>query len=104
MRVCLGQINTTPGDFSGNVARIKQGIVAAVDQQCDAIIFPELSIPGYLSQDLIYSGGYVDGNLQALQEIVSFTGRVDAPELHVLVGYIEPNPGPGKPYFNAAAV
>ncbi|HIG60572.1 MAG TPA: NAD(+) synthase [Gammaproteobacteria bacterium] len=104
MRVCLGQINTTPGDFSGNVERIKQGIVQAADQQCDAIIFPELSIPGYLSQDLIYSSGYVDANLQALQEIVSFSGLVDAPDLHVLVGYIEPNPAPGKPYFNAAAV
>jgi NAD+ synthetase len=104
MRVCLGQINTTPGDFPGNVERIKQGIVQAADQRCDAIIFPELSIPGYLSQDLIYSSGYVDRNLQALQEIVSFSGGIDAPDLHILVGYIEPNPGPGKPYFNAAAV
>ena len=51
MRVCLGQINTTPGDFSGNVERIKQGILQAREAVCDAIIFPELSIPGYLSQD-----------------------------------------------------
>lgn len=104
MRVCLGQINTTPGDFSGNVERIKQGILQARDESCDAVIFPELSIPGYLSQDLIYSSGYVDNNLAALQELVSFSKRIDAPQLHVLVGYIDVNKGPGKPYFNSAAV
>ncbi len=104
MRVCLGQINTTPGDFSGNVERIKQGILQAREAVCDAIIFPELSIPGYLSQDLIYSSGYVDSNLAALQELVSFSKRIDAPQLHILVGYIQANKASGKPYFNSAAV
>ena len=104
MRVCLGLINTTPGDFSGNVERIKQGILQAKAELCDAVIFPELSIPGYLSQDLIYSSGYVDNNLAALQELISFSKRIDAPQLHVLVGYIEVNKGRGKPYFNSVAV
>ena len=29
VKVCLGQINTTPGDFAGNVAALKKGIDAA---------------------------------------------------------------------------
>ena len=54
MKVCLGQINTTPGDFAGNLAAIRQGIDTASQAECDLIVFPELTIPGYLSQDLLY--------------------------------------------------
>ena len=53
MQICLAQINTTPGDFSGNWARIRAGILRAKAEDCSAIIFPELAIPGYLSQDLM---------------------------------------------------
>ena len=31
MRVCLGQINTTPGDFEGNLGAMLKGMHAAVD-------------------------------------------------------------------------
>ena len=103
MRVCLGQINTTPGDFTGNLAAIKRGIRIASDQRCDVVLFPELSIPGYLSQDLIYHPAYIDRNLAGLKEMAEYT-RGCSSSLHTVVGYIERNPGPGKPFFNCAAV
>ncbi len=102
MKVCLGQINTTPGDFDGNLARVKHGIDQAASSHCDVILFPELCIPGYLSQDLIYNPLFIDRNLSVLQEIVSYTAEISG--LHVVVGYIERNEGVGKPYFNSAAV
>jgi NAD+ synthase (glutamine-hydrolysing) len=103
MKVCLGQINTTPGDFAGNLAATKCGIDLASEQACDVIVFPELSIPGYLSQDLIYHTRYIDRNLQVLEEIRDYSRQVHA-GLHIVVGYIESNPGVGKPFFNMAAV
>lgn len=103
MKVCLGQINTTPGDFGGNVSAIKKGIDIAAEGNCDLIVFPELSIPGYLSQDLIYHQEFVDQNLKAVAEIIAYTkGKSD--QLHVVIGYIERNEGLGKPFFNMAAV
>ncbi len=102
MQVCLGQINTTPGDFDGNFSRIKRGIDTASASNCDAIIFPELTIPGYLSQDLIYNPRYIDRNLEILDEIRDYTQSI--PGLHVVVGYIGRNEGTGKPFFNMAAV
>ena len=59
MRVCLGQINTTPGDFEGNLGAMLKGMRAAVYGGSTLIAFPELSIPGYLSQDLLYQPRYI---------------------------------------------
>ena len=39
MRVCLGQINTTPGDFDGNLEKILVGIDKASEAECDVIVF-----------------------------------------------------------------
>jgi NAD+ synthase (glutamine-hydrolysing) len=103
VKICLGQINTTPGDFEGNLAAIKKGIDAASKAACDVIVFPELSIPGYLSQDLIYHSEFVDQNLKVLQSLVRTTLYADS-NLHVVVGYIDRNPGSGKPFKNMAAV
>ena len=103
MKVCLGQINTTPGDFEGNLAAIQKGIDVASKANCDLIVFPELSIPGYLSQDLIYHSEFVDQNLKILDELVQMTLAVDS-NLHVVVGYIGRNSGNGKPFRNMAAV
>jgi NAD+ synthetase len=103
VRVCLGQINTTPGDFAGNAAAIYRGIDLANKQDCDLIVFPELTLPGYLSQDLIYHAEYIDRNLEMLAEICAYTGSLPR-RLNVVVGYIDRNQGPGKPFFNMAAV
>ena len=102
MRVCIGQINTTPGDFEGNLKRIMNGIDAAHRSQCDAVVFPELAIPGYLSQDLIYDPSFIDRNLEALQLVCDYSRKY--PQLFVVIGYIERNEAIGKPYFNMAGV
>lgn len=103
MKICLGQINTTPGDFAENIAAIKRGIDVASAAGCDVVVFPELCIPGYLSQDLIYHPAYIDRNLAGLDEVIAHTRR-HAHSLHVVVGYIDRNHARGKPFFNRAAV
>ena len=104
MRVCLGQINTTPGDFEGNLGAMLKGMRAAVDGGCTLIAFPELSIPGYLSQDLLYQPRYIERNLHTLKQLCAETENEAFRDLYVVAGYIEPNAGAGKPFFNAAAI
>jgi len=60
MRVLLAQINTTPGDFDGNFIEIKEQIRKARSGDIDIVVFPELTIPGYLSKDLMYSTQYIE--------------------------------------------
>ena len=103
MRLCIAQINTTPGDFFGNKARIVRGIRQADAANADLVVFPELTIPGYLSQDLLYNPDFIDRNLQTLQALQDeSTGTRE--KLHIVVGYIGRNPHPGKPFTNMVAV
>ncbi len=103
MKLCIGQINTTPGDFEGNFARIRRGIETASDARCDLIVFPELCVPGYLSQDLIYNPEFVDRNLRVVDEIRVLSGQCHD-DLHIVIGYIGRNEGVGKPFTNMAGV
>jgi len=103
MKVCLGQINTTPGDFNGNEQRMRNGIDAAVSQGADLLVFPELSVPGYLSQDLIYHPQYIERNLAVCDSLAEYAYE-KSPQLSVVVGYIDKNTGPGKPFYNCAAL
>ncbi len=104
MQICLAQINTTPGDFSGNWARIRAGILKAKAEGCEAIIFPELAIPGYLSQDLMYHEHFLAENTQVLKDVIALSGEFGFESLHIVVGYLEANKEAGKPFFNSAAV
>ncbi len=103
MKICIAQINTTPGDFAGNLARILEGISQASADSCDLIVFPELTIPGYLSQDLLYNPDFIERNLEVLDEIVNVSRQTSA-GLHIALGYIGRNEGVGKPFTNMAGI
>lgn len=104
MKICIGQINTTPGDFEGNFIKIRTGIDAAVADGADIVIFPELCLSGYLSQDLIYHPAYIEQNLRYLSFVKEHACSAD-PQLVVVVGYINKSAKKsGKPFANMAAV
>lgn len=53
IRIAQAQINTTVGDFSGNLEKIIQLIQRARDQRNDLITFPELAVFGNPPEDLL---------------------------------------------------
>jgi NAD+ synthase (glutamine-hydrolysing) len=53
MKLALGQLNPTVGDFPGNAARILDAATRARDRGADLIVFSELCLWGYLPQDLV---------------------------------------------------
>ncbi len=46
MRVTIGQINTTNGDYEGNTARIIKAIEKSKKDYSDLVVLPESSIQG----------------------------------------------------------
>ncbi len=52
IHIALAQINTVLGDVSANLRKHIDYIDQAVSQAADLIIFPELSLTGYVLQDL----------------------------------------------------
>ena len=54
VRIALGQLNMAVGDLAGNVRRITAAMAKARAAGCAVAVFPELAIPGYPPEDLLF--------------------------------------------------
>jgi len=95
LRIALAQINPTVGDFEGNVRRIVDGIDRARALGVGLVAFPELAVPGYPPEDLVFKSAFIEANLKALETITRA-----AHGLVAVVGFIDKR----DDVFNAAAV
>ncbi|MFH1654181.1 MAG: NAD+ synthase [Pseudomonadota bacterium] len=100
MKIQISQINTTIGDFSGNVSKIKKKLKKAISKGIDLVVFPELAICGYPPRDFLEKPSFIKKNEIALRELVKSVG-----DIGVIVGYAAPNPMPhGRGVLNNAAM
>ncbi|HEX8372858.1 MAG TPA: NAD+ synthase [Chthoniobacterales bacterium] len=100
MRIGLAQLNVTVGDFAGNTALILEAYRSLVADEAELVITPELVIPGYPPQDLIFRSQFVPLNLEALHQLAKSIG-----EIPLLVGYLDFNEDlSGRSFRNAAAL
>ncbi len=51
VKACLAQIHVSPGQPATNTATMLKAIASARDQAAELVVFPEMSIPGYLLGD-----------------------------------------------------
>ncbi len=100
MRIALAQINTTVGDFDGNVALVRDAVGRAVDLGAELIVFPEQTLPGYPAEDLLERVDFVEDCESALGEVVEISRGVQA---GIIVGALtRTDSGVGKPVYNSA--
>ena len=100
MKVGLAQINTTVGDFAGNVARLREAYDEAAAAGAEIVVAPELAITGYPPRDLLLKSGFVEGNLAALDELAEHVG-----EAALVVGHVGQNEKqPGRAATNAVSL
>jgi len=97
MRLAIAQINTTVGDFPGNTQKILQGFKRAQKARAELVVFPEMAIPGYPPEDLLYKRAFVDANLRCLRRLAPLSHGLTA-----VLGFVDRDPE-GRLY-NAAAV
>src|SRR5438445_576922 len=95
LRVALGQINPTVGDFERNVRMIVDAIERARALGCSLVAFPELAVTGYPPEDLLFKPAFIEANLRALDEVTRASRG-----LSVVVGFVDKR----DDIFNAAAV
>jgi NAD+ synthase (glutamine-hydrolysing) len=99
MKIALAQINTTVGDINGNRDKVLQIMGKAKEMGANIVVFPELCLTGYPPRDLLGLHGFVESNLQALQEIA-----VRSDQMGVIVGFVDRNPKKeGRSFHNSAA-
>ena len=101
MRIFVSQFNAVVGDLAGNTEKIISEIKK--NREADLIVFPELSIPGYPPQDLIFNDTFVKLNRECVCEIASAVE-----DQYIIVGFIDfsdsINPQGWFKRFNGAAL
>ena len=100
MKIALGQINPTVGDFSGNAARIIEFSRRAQAAGAGLILFPELSVCGYPPRDLVERSSFVLHNRESVERIAKETAGIA-----VICGLVTPaQSDTGKSVMNSAAL
>lgn len=100
MRIGLGQINPTVGDFDGNARKIIDASLRAKVTGADLILFPELSICGYPPRDLVERSSFVEHNRAAAERVAKETRGIA-----VICGMVTPaDVATGKSVMNSAVL
>ena len=100
MRVTIGQINTTNGDYEGNAASIIRAIEQARNDRSDLVVLPEVCVQGYTSLDWFLDRDVVRCVLKPLDRIIAATEGLTA-----IVGTVRPSEQPtGRKLHNSAAI
>ncbi len=100
MKIALGQINPTVGDFSGNAAKIIEFSRRAQAGGAGLILFPELSVCGYPPRDLVERPSFVAHNRESAEKIAEQTRGIS-----VICGLVTPaDSETGKSAMNSAAL
>jgi NAD+ synthase (glutamine-hydrolysing) len=100
MRVTIGQINTTNGDYEGNTASVLRAIERAKRDASDLVVLPETCVQGYMSFDWFLDRDVARSSLAPLKKIIEATEGLTA-----VVGTVRPTEaGAGRRLYNSAAV
>ena len=100
VKIALGQINPTVGDFTGNAAKIVDFSRRAQAAGAGMILFPELSVCGYPPRDLVERPSFVARNRQMAEKIAGETGGIA-----VICGLVTAaHSDAGKSAMNSAAL
>jgi len=100
VKIALGQINPTVGDFAGNAAKIIEFSQRAKAAGAGLVLFPELSVCGYPPRDLVERPSFVARNRESVERIAAETSGIA-----VICGLVTPaESDTGKSVMNSAAL
>jgi len=99
VKIALGQINPTVGDFSSNAQKIIDYSRQALSAGAGLIVFPEMSVCGYPARDWVEKPAFVAKSRETVERIASETQGIA-----VICGLVTPtNSDTGKTVMNSAA-
>ena len=94
MRITLVQMRCEKGDIDGNLTKIAAEIAAARERGAQIVVFPEMSITGYIDP-AVWPDAVLDLDSSPVQKFVAMT---DGRPITAIAGIVERNPD-GKPFI-----
>jgi NAD+ synthase (glutamine-hydrolysing) len=95
LRIAMAQLNTTVGDFEGNLRKMLEAVSQAKALGADLLAFPELAVCGYPPEDLLFKPHFIAENRRYLEKLVGASAGIT-----IIAGFADAN----EAIFNAAAV
>ena len=95
LRVALAQVEPVLGDLKANVSLHSSWIRKAIRHGADLVVFPELSLTGYLLQDLVPEVALDLEDSGPLRPLFDLSRRIA-----IVAGFVEETPG--HRYYNSA--
>lgn len=84
LRVALSQLNPIVGDLAGNENKVLADYARAVQEGCQVVVYPELTVTGYPPEDLLLKKSFVRDNRLAVERIAAATNECVA-----VVGFVD---------------
>ncbi len=91
MKIGIGQLNPTVGDFTGNQEKMQAMIQEAKSKGVELLVFPELITTGYPPKDLLCRRDFITANLRTAQKIID-----KSEGMAIIFGYVEKGKGRKK--------
>jgi predicted amidohydrolase len=100
IKIALAQISSQREDKKANLKKIEALTIKAKEQGCDLVIFPELSLTGYVVKDQIYElAETIPGStIQKIETLAKKTG------LHIIFGMPELSKKTKATIFNTSVL
>jgi NAD+ synthase (glutamine-hydrolysing) len=95
LRIAMAQLNTTVGDFEGNLRKMLEALKRAKALGADLLTFPELAVCGYPPEDLLFKPHFIAENRRYLEKLVGASAGIT-----IIAGFADAN----EAIYNAAAV
>ncbi|MDR2608420.1 MAG: NAD+ synthase [Treponema sp.] len=106
MKISICQINSTIGDFNGNMKKILDYSRRAAAEKAELALFPELAVCGYPPMDLLDQDRFVELNIRSVHILQrKLAEDPECAELAVGLGFVNRNPyARGKSLVNVYGV
>jgi NAD+ synthase (glutamine-hydrolysing) len=91
LRIAIAQLNFKIGDFESNTSKIADTLFTAKSQGVDLVVFPEMSVSGYMPDDLLDYPSFVEKCEYSLELVAQSCQGIAA-----IVGGVMRNPGKGR--------
>lgn len=94
VKILIAQLNPVIGDIEGNEKKIMASL--GKEHDFDIALFPEMTLTGYMPQDLIFESSFLRRHQLSLERLTQF-----AKDKLVIIGGIDSSDGE-KPFYNSA--